>query len=511
MRGKRIAQNILSNWMALALSTLVGFFLVPYTVHHLGNVAYGVWILVLSLSSYMGLLDLGMRGAVMRYVSKGNAQGNHDEARDAVSGALWIRIWISLLTFLVSAAFAQAFSRLFVVPPAMLNPARFAIMVTALTVALNLWCGVFGGVLTAVHRYDQLSLVTMLQTAFRAVGVVWLLQHGHGFLALVLWELCTAVLSNSLLIALAFRSYPQLQISLRRPEGAVVRKLWSYSFYAFVINIAIQMVNYTDNLVVGAFTSATAVTFYAIGGSLIMYARQIVAAMTTTFSPLASTYEAQGRDQDLRRLLIHGTRAALLVSLPIELALFQRGETFISLWMGPQYAQPSGTVLRILLISLIACTGSAACCGIVYGMEKHKRIAMWAIVEAVANLSLSIFLVRRIGIYGVAWGTTIPSLVIETLLWPPYICSLVKMRVGSYLWQTWGRTCLAAVPYALGCYMAERYWPASNMLIFFLQIALLLPLFPLTLALVYRVELAGTLLKRFPKLARFKLQSSDAY
>ncbi len=511
MRGKRITQNILSNWVALGVSTAIGFFLAPYIVHRLGNVAYGVWVLVASLSAYMGLFDFGLRGAVMRYVSKGNAQGNHTEAQDAVSAALWIRVWIILAVFLVGALFAQIFPRLFVVPAGMEHAARMAILLTAITVATNLWCGVFAGVLTALHRYDQLSLVTIFQSACRAAGIVWLLQHGHSFLALVLWELCTSLVSNAMLVVMALRSYPQLRLTLRRPGKEVFRKLWTYSFYVLLINLAVQVVNYTDNLVVGAFTSAAAVTLYAIGGSLIMYARQIVGAMTTTFGPLASTFEAQGSQQDLRRLLIQGTRAALLISLPIELALFLRGETFISLWMGPQYAHPSGTVLRILLLSLIVSTGSAAACGIVYGMEKHKRVAKWAIVEAAANLGLSIFLVRRIGIYGVAWGTAIPSLVVEAVYWPPYICRLVGMRVSSYLWQTWGRTVLAAVPYAVACYLVERYWPVRNLAVFFLQIALLLPLFPLVLALVYRVELGPILLTRFPRLARFKLNGSDEY
>jgi len=511
MRGKRITQNILSNWMALGVSTAIGFFLAPYIVHRLGNLAYGVWVLVASLSAYMGLLDFGLRGAVMRYVSKGNAQGNHAEAQDAVSAALWIRVWISLAVFLAGAVFAQIFPRLFAVPPAMEHAARMAILLTALTVAMNLWCGVFAGVLTALHRYDQLSLITILQSTCRAAGIVWLLQHGHSFLALVLWELCTSFVSNATLVVLALRSYPQLRLTLRRPTKEVFRKLWTYSFYALLINLAIQVVNYTDNLVVGAFTSTAAVTLYAIGGSLIMYARQIVGAMTTTFGPLASTFEAQGSQQDLRRLLIQGTRAALLISLPIELALFLRGETFIFLWMGPQYAHPSGTVLRILLLSLIVSTGSAASGGIVYGMEKHKRLAKWAILEAAANLGLSIFLVRRIGIYGVAWGTTIPSLVIEVVYWPPYICHLVGMPVRSYLWQTWGRTVLAAVPYSVACYFVERYWPVQNLAVFFLQIAILLPLFPLALALVYRTELGVILLKRFPRLARFKVNGSDEY
>jgi len=512
MTGRRITQNILSNWMALGVSTAIGFFLAPYIVHRLGNVAYGVWVLVASLSAYMGLLDFGLRGAVMRYVSKGNARGDHAEAQDAVSAALWIRVWISLAIFIVGGAFTQIFPRLFAVPAVMEHAARIAIMLTAVTVAINLWCGVFAGVLTALHRYDRLSLITIFQSTCRAAGIVWLLHHGHGFLVLVLWDLGTSLLSNSMLVVAALRSYPQLRLTFRRPTKEVFSKLWTYSFYALLINFAIQVVNYTDNLVVGAFTSTTAVTLYAIGGSLIIYARQTVGAMTTTFGPLASTFEAKGSQKDLRRLLIQGTRAALLISLPIELALFLRGETFISLWMGPQYAHPSGTVLRILLLSLIVSTGSAASGGIVYGMEKHKRLAKWAVLEAIANLGLSIFLVRRIGIYGVAWGTVIPSLIIEVLYWPPYICQLVGMRVSSYLWQTWGRTVLAAVPYAIACYFVERYWPVKNLAVFFLQIVLLLPLFPLVLALVYRGELGPILLKRFPKLAQFKIiTGSDEY
>ena len=137
------------------------------------------------------------------------------------------------------------------------------------------------------------------------------------------------------------------------------------------------MTYYTDNLVVGAFLSPAAVTLYAIGGILIGYSRQIVSSMTTTFTPLASTFEAQGSYQNLRRLVIHGTRAALLVSLPIEAALFFRGHTFIRLWMGEQYAQPSGTVMQILLLSLVFSTANTTSGGIVYGMEKHKRIAIW--------------------------------------------------------------------------------------------------------------------------------------
>ena len=61
-RARRIVQNIFSNWFALAITTLVGFFLSPYVVHHLGNLTYGVWVLTLSFTAYMNLLDLGLGG-----------------------------------------------------------------------------------------------------------------------------------------------------------------------------------------------------------------------------------------------------------------------------------------------------------------------------------------------------------------------------------------------------------------------------------------------------------------
>ena len=485
-RLRRIAQNVLSNWLALAITTVVGFFLSPVVVHYLGNLTYGVWVIVMSLVAYMNLLDLGLRGAVTRFVSKGTAQDNHEESSSVVSGALWIRFWISVAVIAAGLAFSVALHHLFVIPVALQQPARIAVLVTAVTVAINLWCGVFGGVLVALHRYDLTSSVSILQICTRAIGIIVLLRSGHGILALAIWDLCTSIAANATTVFLCLRIYPRLKIVFSRPDHTTLNKIWNYSLYAFLINVAIQVVYYTDNLVVGAFLSPSAVTLYAIGGLLISYSRQIVSSMTTTFTPLASTFEAEGSFQNLRQLLIHGTRAALIISLPIEVALFFRGHTFIRLWMGEQYAQPSGTVMQILLLSVVLGSANTTSAGIVYGMEKHKRLALWAMGEAVANLVLSIILVRRIGIYGVAWGTAIPSVIIELLLWPGYVSKLVEIPVRTYLWQTWIRTGLAIIPFALACAVAERYWPAHNLFIFFLQIAALLPLFALTLAVIFR-------------------------
>ena len=169
-RARRIAQNILSNWFALAVTTVAGFFLSPFVVHHLGNVVYGVWVIITSLVAYMNLLDLGLQSAVVRFVSKGIAQENHEESGQTVSGALWIRLWISLAIMAAGLVFSLGFHRIFVIPAALQQAASDRGSGQAVTVAMNLWCGVFRGVLVALHRYDLTSGVSILQTCVRAVG-----------------------------------------------------------------------------------------------------------------------------------------------------------------------------------------------------------------------------------------------------------------------------------------------------------------------------------------------------
>ena len=87
-----------------------------------------------------------------------------------------------------------------------------------------------------------------------------------------------------------------------------------------------------------------------------------------------------------------------------------------------------------------------------------------------------------------AWGSAIPSVFCELILWPAYISRLVFIPVRIYLWQTWIRTGMAAIPFALACAAAEHFWHPRNLLVFFLQIGILLPLGPLSLYLVFRKE-----------------------
>ena len=118
--------------------------------------------------------------------------------------------------------------------------------------------GVVGGVLSALNRYDLQNYVSLVQTAVRVVGVVSVLTTGHGIVAIALCELLAAIVGNCLLLVISRRLYPELRIRLSKPRKEALKQIWTYSSYAFLTTIAVQLVYQSDNLVVGAFVSAAA-------------------------------------------------------------------------------------------------------------------------------------------------------------------------------------------------------------------------------------------------------------
>jgi hypothetical protein len=60
-------------------------------------------------------------------------------------------------------------------------------------------------------------------------------------------------------------------------------------------------------------------------------------------------------------------------------------------------------------------------------------MAYWTVLAGGANLALSIYLGRRYGILGVAFGTTIPMLVVKLIVQPWYVLRVAGVTITDYL------------------------------------------------------------------------------
>lgn len=463
-------------WLAFAVNVGISFFLSPFVVHHLGDSAYGIWVLLGSLVGYMGLLDLGVRGAVMRYVAVHHARGEDAEAGRLASSGLVIFGVTGLVAISASAVVAALIDRIFHVPPEMVSVARAVVLIGGLGIAVSLVSGVFGGAVTAMQRFDLTSMTDIAVGVVRTVAVVVALEAGAGLLGLAVVQLGCTLLQAAIQYAISRRLYPELRLRLRGVDRTRIRTIMTFSIYSSLIQFSAQLIFSADSFVIGTALPVAMITFFAIAAQLTEYTRSIISAFSQPMTPRASSLEAVGAAAELERVVVGTAALATLIVLPITITFIVRGRSFLGLWMGPSYAGPSGRVLTILAVALSLSAARQVLSGAVLGVNRHRELVPFYMAEGLINLGLSLYWVRTMGIDGVALGTTVPNLVTSLLVFPWMARRMLGTRLPDLWMRMWLRPLAAMLPFLAVTVAIERFWPAHHLVTFFAGVAVALPL-----------------------------------
>jgi O-antigen/teichoic acid export membrane protein len=131
------------------------------------------------------------------------------------------------------------------------------------------------------------------------------------------------------------------------------------------------------------------------------------------------------------------------------------GPDFLASWIGPDFAGPSGAVLRVLMASfLVYLPVRGVALPVLLGLGKARAPALTLLAMGVLNLGLSLALVGPFGILGVAIGTSIPNVMFAGVLLT-LACRELGMAIGSWVAYVATRATIGAlVP--LGVFLASK-------------------------------------------------------
>ena len=430
----QILKNVGSGWFSLGVNVLVGLFLSPFILHHLGDDAFGLWILIFSLTGYYGLFDLGIRSSIVRYVAKYSATGESEELNRLINTAMFSYGVIGIVSILITLVAAYYVNSIFRIPAEFVTTARWLLLMVGASVSLGFPLGVFSGVLEGIQRFYLLYLVNITSTILRAVLIVVALQRGGGLLTVAFITVSLPLL-NQLVNAVAAFHQLKIRLSYRYVNRASLKRIASYSGTTFVIIVAGRLRFKTDALVIGTFLSASAITYFTIGSRLVDYASEVVGSLAQIFIPMSSQSQAKGDLEGLRTILLVGNRACALIIFPITAVLTILGKSIIEAWVGPKYVATSYPILLVLLYPTTLMLAQSASGRTLWGLAKHRTWAWVVLAEGIANLILSVVLVRPYGIMGDAIGTAIPLACSMIFFLPQHVCRLLGIKLRTYLYR----------------------------------------------------------------------------
>ncbi|MFY9661498.1 MAG: flippase [Terriglobales bacterium] len=454
---RQIAKNVGSSWVSLGFDVLVGLFLSPFLIHWLGDTAFGIWVLIFSITGYYGLFDLGIRSSVVRYVSKFAATDDIEDLAKLINTSLFTYSCIGALSLLVTLFLSFYVDHIFKIPPELHSTARWLLLLVGASVGIGFPLGVVGGYLDGLQRFYVNNWANIAGDIARLVGILLAVHYGRGLLTIAAITVVLPVILSAIRGVIAYRIQP-VPFGLKYVDRTTFRTMVNYSSVTMIIMIATQLKFKTDNIVIGTMISAAAVTYFSIGSRIVSYAQQVVMAMAQNFLPIASQSEATGNMDRLRKVFVVGNRICALTAFPITAVLLVLGRSVIELWVGKKYVATSYPVLVVLIVPATLMWAQAASGRVLFGISKHRTWAFVTLAEGICNLILSIILVRPYGIIGDAYGTAIPLACSMILFMPRHLCRQLGIRLGTYLREAFVLPLLVTAPLMLALLWMQRWF-----------------------------------------------------
>jgi len=426
----RLLRNIFSNWLTLAVSAGIAFYLSPFLVHHLGKEQYGIWALVFSIISYTEFFDMGMRQSLARYLPKYYATEDWLNLNRVINTSTMMYGVIGTLTIVSSVVIAYTCVDLFNVSEELQD----VMSITLIIIGANGAIVFYGMAITALgpfHRYDIANAIAITLKIASTAVIIYLLFKGWGLITLAVITLVTTIVRSVTKGIVLRKIVPAIRFGREYVSRKTARELVGYGAISFLIVIAWLVIFNSQNVIIGIFLSAEAVTYFAIAMTVIQYMRSLVQAIGIPLVPAISHLEATSDLDTVRRLSAKMLRYLYYLCTGICCGVLIYGRDFVGLWMGPGF----DLTVEILFILIVAATiylPQTTSNSVLLGVGKHRLLFYILAGEAISNIVLSLILVGPYGLHGVAMGTAIPQIVVYIFIYPVAYHRVLKASVRTF-------------------------------------------------------------------------------
>jgi len=419
----------------IILTNVMGLILTPFVIRKLGDSEYGLYTLIGSLIAYLSLMDFGIANTVVRYVAKYRAENNKEGEQNFLGTILLIYLIISAVLLIAGIAVYFKIEEIFKnsLTAGELEKAKIMFVILLFNLSIVLPSSVFTAICNAYERFIFPRLLAAIRYIVRAAVIFAVLTMGGKAIALVIID---TVMSLLLIFCTLFYVFKKLQVKFcfNQMNKTMVRNIFSYSVWIFILSITSQFQWQGGQLMLGIISNTTAVAVYGVGIILGTYYAAFSSAITGVFLPKATFMVVNNaKPSELTDMMIRIGRLSLFVLLYILGGFLLYGQLFISLWVGKTYVQSWAIALTIMIvytIPLVQSFGSAL-------LEAHKKIQFKAVTYLIfisAGTLSGYFLYDYFGSLGMVLGVSLGWAVSIAIL-NIYYQKVLKLEMPRFFLQ----------------------------------------------------------------------------
>ena len=430
--------------LSIILSSLISIFYTPMYMRYLGTTDYGINSLVQSIMGYIGMLNLGLGSAMVRYTVRYRTEGKIEEEKSLNGMFLVIFSIIMLISIFIGAyiyyALPNMFAEKFTVEE--LIKTKKVFVITMIGTAVSFPVSVFSTNISSRERFLYQRVLGLLKMIITPIAGAILMVNGFGIVAVVSVTIILGLITNIFDIIYAFKI--GMRLKFKNFDFEILKDISRYSFYIF-LNIIIDRVYWgTDRIIIGKFIGPLAVGIYSIASVFNNIYMSLSTAISGVLFPRINKLVVEEKYEHLSDMFIRIGRIQYILLGLISSGFIIFGNEFIYLWLGKGYTEVYKIALWIMIpltIPLIQNTGIA----IMQARNQHQFRSVVYFFIAILNIVVSILLVKNYGAIGCAIATGISFTLGNVVIINIYYWKRVDIDIPLF----WGNIFKMSIPVAI--------------------------------------------------------------
>ena len=449
LRAKMIA-NTISNYGKLVISIVMTIFLTRLLFRGLSPENYGFWALLWTVFGYSLLLDFGFGAAIQKATSENIATQDWNSYNRLISTVFLNYSGLALL--IIAATFVMSFflGNIFkFTEGADLNYYRSVFLLFGIGTAIVFPTGFVTEILRGLHEIKLRNYIQLTFMILTFVLTFAAFHMGYKLKVITIINLSTSFARNIVMGFFCFKKMPELRIGLHLYDIKGIKKVMEFSIFAYIITFTNLIIFRTDQMVISIFASVALVSVYQIASRLAETFRSFSSQFLDNLSPIAATLFASNETSKLGKILIESNRLLGFIATMFLIPLIIYVRPLLNIWLdmnlnpGAEQGYVCAVILLISMYILVFLRSSSVY--ILLMGNVHRELTVIAVLECLANLGISIILVNRIGIIGVALGTIIPNAIFAVVYNIPKACRFAEIKLKDFINQAVIRTIIVGV------------------------------------------------------------------
>lgn len=429
-RYRRIVLTIGSSFFSKIISAITLLVSIPLTLRYLGTERYGMWMTLSSIVTFLQFADLGIGNGLLNAVANAHGKDDLASARRSISNAFFslAGISIALAILFIPIYYRISWEEIYNVSnPKAISEAGPSTVVFFIFFLANIPLGV-------VQRVQQGYQEGYIDNLWQSIGKLF----GLGSLLIMIWMgkdlpwLILAIAGSPVLaLCLNYIYYFYKRKHYIRPTWQLLNRLDSKAilqtgFLFFVLQVVLATLGSIKPILLTQIIGPTAVTEFSVTNQMFLFLPMTTSLILIPLWPAYGEAISRGDRVWAWSTYQKSLRASLIITIPSSLLLVFIGPILLKYWTD-SIVSTSWSLLIALGINSILLHGWGN--PVSYFLNGIGEIAIqvyFAIPLFLANLVLSIFLIKSIGLSGVVWGTVISYTVLVFIPINIYLSKLKK-------------------------------------------------------------------------------------